>query len=384
VIATPVDPPAPDATFDFNANGLVVATPQGAVTPDGILVIAGTPPLNPPTRPGTVAPEITPQDQIAAVVPETAQPVADAPEGVIVIAGRPSIEPPVRTGTVVPQAAPMTGNTLVATDGLVVFAGSPTVLPPARPATVATPVAVTSEAVLPVTSDSPPENDSAPVEIEPEGINLIAGPPPVLPPARPGTLAPQNDAGLTDLTTDIAAARATTTAQAPGANVLRPLVRPAAEVQAAAAVQTPTLETAAAVQATADRPNPIVNPTAQAVAQSERPDSRPRNMARILARATAANERAAGQVASVAPSGPTGSAVAQNATLENAMNLRDVNLIGIYGSSNDRRALVRLGNGRYVRLTVGDQLDGGRVTAISAGALSYTKRGRAITLEVAD
>ena len=78
-----------------------------------------------------------------------------------------------------------------------------------------------------------------------------------------------------------------------------------------------------------------------------------------------------------------GGAVAQNATLDNAINLRDVNLIGIYGGSSDRRALVRLGNGRYVRVTVGDRLDGGRVTAISAGALSYTKSGRALTLEVA-
>jgi len=111
-------------------------------------------------------------------------------------------------------------------------------------------------------------------------------------------------------------------------------------------------------------------------------------MARIVARANQAQERAAAQVASVAPravapAGPTGGAVAQNATLDNAINLRDVNLIGIYGGSSDRRALVRLGNGRYVRVTVGDRLDGGRVTAISAGALSYTKSGRALTLEVA-
>jgi type IV pilus biogenesis protein PilP len=85
----------------------------------------------------------------------------------------------------------------------------------------------------------------------------------------------------------------------------------------------------------------------------------------------------------VTPSGPPGGSVAPAATLDNAINLREVNLIGIYGGSGDRRALVRMGNGRYVRVTVGDQLDGGRVTAISAEALNYSKRGRAITLRVA-
>jgi len=98
-LATPVNPPAPDATFDFDADGLVVATPQGALTPDGILIIAGRPPLNPPTRPGTVAPDITPQDQLAAVVPETAEILPDTADGLVVIAGRPAIEPPTRPGS---------------------------------------------------------------------------------------------------------------------------------------------------------------------------------------------------------------------------------------------------------------------------------------------
>jgi len=270
----------------------------------------------------------------------------------------------------------------------------------------------------------------------PEGVNLVSGPPPVLPPVRPGTVAPQ--ASVESLTQDIAAALATSTAQSPNADTRRPLVRPAAVVQAAVAVanapavgeltatqaaafrpQTrpaglapapaPTPdpepeiavapaapvglqiapEIAAAVQAAANRPNPIVNATAQAVPQSSRPDPRPRNMARIVERAAAAQQRAVTQVAaapvaprSVTPSGPTGGSVAQAATLDHAINLRDVNLIGIYGGSGDRRALVRMGNGRYVRVTVGDRLDGGRVTAISAGALSYTKSGRSLTLQV--
>jgi type IV pilus biogenesis protein PilP len=110
-------------------------------------------------------------------------------------------------------------------------------------------------------------------------------------------------------------------------------------------------------------------------------------MDRIVARAAQTQQRVATQVAAVAPrtvapSGPTAGSVAQAATLDNAINLREVNLIGIYGGSGDRRALIRMSNGRYLRVTVGDRLDGGRVTAISASSLSYTKRGRPITLQV--
>jgi type IV pilus biogenesis protein PilP len=96
-----------------------------------------------------------------------------------------------------------------------------------------------------------------------------------------------------------------------------------------------------------------------------------------------ANARPAPAVAQpVRPSGPTTTSVARAATEENAINLRRVNLIGVYGSSNDRRALVRLSNGRYSRVTVGDRLDGGQVQAIGPSSLIYVKRGRQITLEI--
>ena len=62
--------------------------------------------------------------------------------------------------------------------------------------------------------------------------------------------------------------------------------------------------------------------------------------------------------------------------------MRDVNLIGVYGRPNDRRALVRLGNGRYVKVKIGSDLDGGNVTAIGDNALSYVKRGETIALQL--
>jgi len=60
--------------------------------------------------------------------------------------------------------------------------------------------------------------------------------------------------------------------------------------------------------------------------------------------------------------------------------LNKVNLIGVYGSSDNRRALVRLTNGRYVKVQVGDSVDRGTVIAIGEDALQYVRGGRTITL----
>jgi hypothetical protein len=39
-----------------------------------------------------------------------------------------------------------------------------------------------------------------------------------------------------------------------------------------------------------------------------------------------------------------------------------------------------MSNGRYVKVQVGDRLDGGRVQAIGESELRYTKGGRSVTL----
>ncbi|MBU1277669.1 MAG: hypothetical protein KJ699_15275, partial [Alphaproteobacteria bacterium] len=75
--------------------------------------------------------------------------------------------------------------------------------------------------------------------------------------------------------------------------------------------------------------------------------------------------------------------VARAATVKNAINLRALNLMGVYGSSSDRRALVRLPSGRFAKVKIGDKIDGGRVQSIGSDSLTYVKNGRSITLEVA-
>ncbi|MEC9310704.1 MAG: hypothetical protein VYA97_03010, partial [Pseudomonadota bacterium] len=69
-------------------------------------------------------------------------------------------------------------------------------------------------------------------------------------------------------------------------------------------------------------------------------------------------------------------------TLRNAINLNRINLIGVYGQPSDRRALVRLSNGRYRKVKVGDRIDGGRVLAIGDASLRYQKNGRNLTLDM--
>ncbi len=79
---------------------------------------------------------------------------------------------------------------------------------------------------------------------------------------------------------------------------------------------------------------------------------------------------------------PSRSTVATRATIPNAIRLNEVNLVGVYGTTNDRRALVRLPSGRYVRVRVGDRVDGGRVARITESELFYQKGNRTVSLSV--
>lgn len=317
-IITPINPLAAGTDFDRDENGLVRATREGTMSPQGVMIFAGPPPRKPPLR--TVR-----TSQIAIIAP----PTLDAPDGVVVIIGRPSKIPPLRPEYAALPApdAPIAPD---ATAGAVALAG---LRPSLRPDSLA-----------------PPDDLVSAIAADP----ALAG---VRPKTRPQGLAPE------------------------------PVV---AEVPAPA---TPDITEVMAAIADAIPESPFVNTTAQAVAISSRPDTRPRNFARVVARArdleaqqtaraTAAQPAAVVSNAPARPSGTTANSVAQAATLSNAIRLRDVNLIGVYGRPNDRRALVRLGNGRYVKVEIGSRLDGGRVTAIGDSALNYVKRGKTIALQL--
>ena len=247
--------------------------------------------------------------------------------------------------------------------------------------------------------------------LNPDGILVFAGPPPV---RQPNTLLRIEDPGE-DLAMRIVLAafrpqsrpddliesneRATLSGLTRSElALLRPRLRPqsaqeSAQENAAAAASLVQLDGDGSGSALIQQPgdeNDFDGATARAVAASLRPDARPNNFSAIVERtrkAQAAAPAPAVTTASVAPRAitpkiPSSASTSREATIKNAINLRKVNLIGVYGTPSSRRALVRLGNGRYQKVSVGDRIDGGRVSAIGDAELRYQKRGRDVILKM--
>jgi hypothetical protein len=246
--------------------------------------------------------------------------------------------------------------------------------------------------------------------LSPDGYTVFLGKPPLVPPVTPTRFqSTPEDTAVRDV---LAAARPkprpadlvekTERAQLDGLTRseladYRPALRPASlqqQAEAQAAVEDvpedKPMVTDGAVALALATPNPIENATRLAVRASMRPDVRPRNFSRIVKRAQRATPQEPVRVASAAsiaprsvmPKVPSSASVAKQATVKNALNLRKVNLIGVYGKPSSRRALVRLGNGRYKKVVVGDRIDGGRVSAIGESELRYKKSGRDLILKM--
>lgn len=231
--------------------------------------------------------------------------------------------------------------------------------------------------------------------VNPEGVRVFAGLPPVVPPARPApTLVPAPAE-----TAEVAALPEVAALQA-----FRPKVRPGGLVEGNERALLAG-RTRAELEALRPKPRPetlkAIEEQAQpdatkfAVATSVQPVTRPRNFSNIVEKAREAQKSeppkpevtqvaSASAVATVQPRIPSTASVAREATVANAINLRKINLIGVYGKPSNRRALVRLANGRYQKVEVGDRLDGGRVAAIGNSELRYTKNGRNVVLDMPD
>lgn len=132
-------------------------------------------------------------------------------------------------------------------------------------------------------------------------------------------------------------------------------------------------------------------PTEQAVESSRVPRGRPDDFAdtvekqreaKSVAEATAPQGDGSGGSTAPALVIPTRASIAERATIKNAINLSQLNLIGVYGKSTDRRALMRTAQGRFVKVKVGDRLDGGKIAAISSNTVSYVKGGNSRVLKV--
>ena len=254
-----------------------------------------------------------------------------------------------------------TVNGAVTPNGVIVFLGRPDVTPPK----------ISTRKALPAKTDP--------------SLALIAK---MRPQPRPSNLVEQNERSVNGGLSRSELAQ------------LRPRLRPAVELattQLAPEVD-PTTDNArndaaaaATLAALAPRVEGIIiegPPNPQAVIASVRPDGRPKNFARVVKRVKAKQSNDQGtRVASVAPKVvvpkiTSPASVAKSATVKNAINLRNVNLIGVYGKPSSRRALVRLSNGRYQKVQVGDRIDGGRVSAIGDNELRYKKGSRNLTLKM--
>jgi hypothetical protein len=229
------------------------------------------------------------------------------------------------------------------------------------------------------------------------------------PEAEPGTREDgENTNGAAENANQIADTAAQTVAPGnPSLAALRPQARPARMTARAATLQStqaaasaPLVDGAALTRALneagaadvstapGDDANQAVaasfeDATEQAVSASLIPLRRPGNFNEIVKRTHA---RAAAQPVPdnqrLQPSMPFSASVAQQATTKNAINLRKINLIGVYGGTSSRRALVRMGNGSYMKVQVGDRLDGGQVAAIGESELRYVKSGRNLVLRI--
>ncbi len=392
-LAPQLDPPAADVTFPRDARGLLLATPGGIVTPDGMAIYAGAPPALPPTRPGTEVP-------VAAPVPDAtgfANALSDPP-------GRPAARPASFADLFgpLPASALVDPDVPAPTDPTGDPTPDPTGDPTDDPATdPATDIALQSPATLPggVSLDGlrPPQRpdglaDSAAATAEVAGAPVLvsfAGP---RPPERPAGLAPLDP---------------------PAEEVADPATEETVEDV------TPNTVTSALAAIVAAGRDPLANATRLAVSRAPRPDTRPRNFAQVVAAAQARTQAPAPAAAAApapapavaaaaptvnaggipraaeddgepepasgaaaAPSGQTTTTVAAAATQESVIDLGRVNLIGVYGRPNNRSALIRLANGRYVRVGIGDSLEGGQVTAIGDNALNYVVRGQLYALVI--
>ncbi len=326
-------PPAPGTVYKFDANGLLMPTPDGIMSPEGVFLIAGKPPLIPPSR-----------SEVATAAALAAAPVP-APAA---------------------DAAPAAATTA---DASLVTAGdsAPAVeLPPADPALAGFRPRPRPEGLVPATLP----DDAA---LTPETATEFAGPRPL---PRPASVTAAAAAAAPTETADLGAQAASLTAQAEAklaeaaaleaqnpsiiAISMRPAARPndftsAVEAAVAAAVREPAPE-----------------PEVEVAAAAPAPDAKPEEIAELDEPET---ERAA-------PSIPTKASVAKQATFANAINLSKINLIGTYGTDSRRYALVRQSNGKYKKVKVGDKIDGGTIKAITETEVRYQKGGRLISLKM--
>ena len=332
----PMPPPVPGTVYQFLANGLLKATPEGIVSPDGVFLIAGKPPVLPPAR-SEAAAALAAAAAAAATppAPETAGTAPSPADASLVTAGTDAAE--------AESAAPVASDPAMAG-----FRPRP------RP-----------ETLVPAGND---DAQLAPAEAtEFAGLRPLPRPASVLAAAAAAAPAPTETAAA-----DLGAQGASLTAQAE------------AKLAEAAALEAQDPSIVAISMRPASRPRDFSNAVEAAVAAAVR---EPPPQEEVVAAAPEAKPEELDELnepdtASAAPSIPTKASVAKQATYANAINLSKISLIGTYGTESRRYALVRQSNGKYKKVKLGDKIDGGTVKAITETEVRYQKGGKLLSLKM--
>lgn len=333
----PMPPPAFGTVYQFDANGLLKPTPEGILSPDGVMLIAGPPPLVPPARSEVAT--------AAALAAAAVAPVAAAPEA--------ATTSPADASLVTAGATPEAAETVEPT--------------PSDPAMAEFRPRPRPEGLVPATAgdDAQLATDAA---AEFAGFRPLPRPDSVLAAASASRPADAADLGAqgASLTAQAEAQLAEAAAlEASNPSIVAISMRPAARPRdLSRAVE-------AAVAAAVREPEP--QPEAEVVAAAApAPDLKPEELDEVNEPDTTA----------AAPKIPTKASVAKQATYVNAINLSKVNLIGTYGTDSKRYALIRQSNGRYKKVKVGDKIEGGTIKAITETEVRYQKGGKLLSLKM--
>ena len=340
-------PPPFGTLYQFDAQGRIIPTAEGIVTPEGVRLVAGKPPRVPPARP----------EPRAATVQATVEPAAAEPAET---AAAPVFADPALAGARPrPRPESISTSPSAAGDDASLIVADTTRLTSLKPRARPAELLARGEAELAAnTAEASAAAQAASASLVAGLDDSTASPLAVAvsrkPAARPQTLDRSIEAAV-----QLAAADASLV---PDTALLAPAVLPSAEPPPAAAEPAP-LAKAPTLKLPKQEPAPSVFTKEEAndpaVVELDEPDS-------------------GGKTSGSA----TRSIVAKKATYANALNMSKISLIGVFGSPSSRYAMVRQPGGRFVKVEVGDRIDGGRIAAISEREVSYVKNGQTHTLSM--
>lgn len=147
----------------------------------------------------------------------------------------------------------------------------------------------------------------------------------------------------------------------------------APEPETAEVEEAPGPGSVAAAPRPGKRPDDLdMSPGPGAVAAAPSARSRPKSI-KPKATAVARNTSSAKTVRAPTRSKPTGRGLASVATLKGAITLDQTSLLGVFGTSKNRRALLRMSDGRMKRVSQGEVIDGWVVSRINATSMRMTR-----------